>query len=93
MQEPKIIKMTGKESFLHSLTQAGLIVTVSDELQILYQRDGDEFLCLIHKCGTPLNKDEAIRLSYDEYKAHFLRHLKAKAQFHHFGDRKVITVI
>lgn len=92
MQEPKIIKMTGRESFLHSLTQAGLIVTLDNDIQVLYQRDGNEFLCLIHKSGTPLNKDEAIRLTYNEYKAHFLKHLKEGAEIHHFKDRKVITI-
>ena len=91
MEEPKILRTTGKESFLHSLNQAGLIVTLDNGIQVLYQRDGDEFLCLIHKKGDRLNKDEAVRLSYDEYKAHYLKHIKSHALFHHFKDRKVIT--
>ena len=93
MEEPKIIPTrTGKEAFLHSLTQAGLIVTPSSgDIQYLYQREGDKFLCLIHKSGTRLNSKEAVELTYDEYKAHFLKHLKAHSLFHHFQNRKVIT--
>ena len=60
-------------------------------LQVMYQRVGDEFLCIVKKYGSKTNPDEAITVSPEEYVKGFKKCVKEHWFFNFFKDNKIIT--
>jgi hypothetical protein len=87
-----IVTMKGKDAFLLSLKRSSLMFTKPDNsLQVLFERDGDKFLCIVKKYGVKTNPEEAIALTFDEYKKSFGRCWKEQWFFNFFKDKKIIT--
>lgn len=88
----EVVTMKGKEAFLLSLRQGSLMFTKPDNsLQVLFERQGDKFLCVVKKYGVKTNADEAIALTLQEYKKSFGRCWKEQWFFNFFKDKKIIT--
>ena len=82
----------GKELCLQSLDMASVVVTNPQKtLQVLYERDGNEFLCILKQYGAKTNSEEAIRLSPKEYVDNFRKCVKEKWVFLFFKETKAIT--
>ena len=92
MEEMKICKNTAKEIFLRSLKCASVLITNPENtLQVMYEKDGNNWLRIVKKYGAKTTKDEAIRVNYDEYKAGFKKCVAGKWLFHTFKERHIIT--
>ena len=88
----EIRTMKGKEGFLLSLKQSSIMFTNPDNtLQALFERDGDNFLCIIKKYGSKTIANEAISLTLEEYRKSFGKCWKEHWFFNFFKDKKIIT--
>ena len=88
----ELINAKGKELCLMSLKMASIMATNPDNtLQVMYQRVGDEFLCIVKKYGSKTNPDEAITVSPEEYVKGFKKCVKEHWFFNFFKDNKIIT--
>lgn len=88
----KLVTLKGKDAFLLSLKQASIMFTSPDNtLQALFERDGDNFLCIIKKYGSKTVGDEAITLSFDEYKKNFGKCWTEHWFYNFFSEKKIIT--
>jgi len=68
----QIMRLKGRDAFALSLSQASIMFTNPDNtLQALFERDGDNFLCIVKKYGSKTIPDEAISLTFDEFKKSF----------------------
>lgn len=82
----------GKELCLKSLDMASVVATNPQKtLQVLFERDGNEFLCILKQYGAKTNEEEAIRLSPKEYVINFKKCVKEDWFFHFFRETKAIT--
>ncbi len=90
----ELVHKKGKELCLMSLDRASVLATNPDNtLQVMYQRIGDEFLCIVKKYGSKTNPDEAIRISPKEYVDGFVKCVKENWFFNFFKTNKIITWI
>ena len=88
----EFIHGSGKEFCLKSLDMASVVATNPQKtLQVLFERDGNEFLCILKQYETKINSEEAIRLSPKEYVDNFRKCYKEDWFFHFFEETKVIT--
>lgn len=88
----KLVKMKGKDAFLLSLKKSSIMFTKPDNsLQVLFERSDDKFLCIVKKYGTATNADEAIELTFEEYKKSFGKCWKEHWFFNIYSDKKIIT--
>ena len=88
----EMVHCKGKDGCLKSLKMASIMATNPENtLQVMYQRDGDEFLCIVKKYGSKTNPDEAIRISPQEYIKGFQKCVKEHWFFNFFQDNKIIT--
>lgn len=88
----ELVTMRGREAFTLSLKQGSLMFTKPDNsLQVLFEKDGDKFLCVVKKYGAKTNAEEAIVLTFDEYKKSFGRCWTEQWFFNFFADKKIIT--
>ena len=84
----------GKELCLQSLDMASVVVTNPQKtLQVLYERDGNEFLCILKQYGAKTNSEEAIRLSPKEYVDNFRKCVKEKWVFQFFKETKASSAL
>ena len=88
----ELVTMRGREAFTLSLKQGSLMFTKPDNsLQVLFEKDGDKFLCVVKKYGAKTNAEEAIVPTFDEYKKSFGRCWTEQWFFNFFADKKIIT--
>lgn len=88
----ELFHATGKESCLQSLKMASVVATNPQKtLQVLYERDGDEFLCILKQYGAKTNPEEAIRLSPKEYVDNYKKCFKENWFFLFLEETKAIT--
>ena len=88
----KEITLKGKEAFLLSLEKSSIMFTnPSKTLQALFERNGDNFFCIIKKYGTDTIPGEAIVLSLEEYKNSFGKCWKEHWYFNFFNEKKIIS--
>jgi len=88
----ELITCTAKEAYFDSIRQASVMATNPDNtVQVLWQRDGNEFLCIVKKYGSKTIADEALRISIPEYRNAFKKCMKEDWFFNFFKDNKIIT--
>ena len=86
----KVVK--GREAFALSLKRASVMFTNPDNtLQALFERDGDNFLCIIKKYGSKTVPGEAISLTLNEYAKSFGKCIEEKWFLNLFSQKKIIT--
>ena len=82
----------GKELCLKSLDMASVVATNPQKtLQVLFERDGNEFLCILKQYGAKTNSEEAIRLSPKEYVDNYKKCFKENWFFLFLEETKAIT--
>ena len=88
----KQVVLKGKDAFLLSLKKSSIMfINLSNTLQALFEKKGDNFLCIIKKYGTITFPEEAISLSLEEYKNSFGKCIKEHWFFSLFTNKKIIT--
>lgn len=86
------MKAKGKELCLMSLKMASVMATSPDNtLQVMYERDGNMFRCIVKKYGSKTHPDEAILLTPEQYINGFKRCVKEHWFFNFFKERRIIT--
>jgi len=88
----ELVTLKGRDAFLLSLKKASIMFTNPENtLQALFERDGDNFLCVIKKYGSKTVSDEALTLTFDEYKKNFGKCIRENWFLNLFTDKKIIT--
>lgn len=88
----ELVRKNGKEGCLESLKMASIMATNPENtLQVMYERKGNEFLCIVKKYGAKTNPEEAVTLSAKEYVDGFQKCVKEGWLFTFFKDKRVIT--
>lgn len=88
----ELIRKNGKDACLLSLKMASVMATnPGNTLQVMYERRGDSFLCIVKKYGAKTKAEEAITLSPKEYVDGFQKCVDEGWLFNFFKDKRVIT--